>query len=176
VTDGTLETEVMDGRRARPSRTSPAQAAMGTHETSTRTKTPRSETMIEKMLLILLMGLGYALCETGVVEVEKSEKTGTPATTARAQSGGSVDCKRLCRRTFDQCLTEVMLASGKMTAKQIQRVKQVGAMSQMKKKGYEACLKDCSRKGGKGPDAAKINKCLGHKSCTAYAQCIKKHL
>jgi len=132
--------------------------------------------MIEKMLLILLLGLGYAFCEFGVVAVDKSEKPGTPATTARKQGGSAVDCKRLCRRTFDQCLTEIMLTAGKMSAKQLQHVKQSGAMSQIKKKGYQACLKDCAKKGGKGPDALKIKKCLGLKSCSAYAQCIKKHL
>ena len=95
---------------------------------------------------------------------------------ASACGSVKVDCDKMCSKTFKECVTEVMLASGKMTEKQMKLVKKAGALDKMKEKGHEACMKDCKKKKGIGSDAGKINKCLKKKDCKEYADCIKEHL
>ncbi|MFH2010763.1 MAG: hypothetical protein ABI333_29450 [bacterium] len=84
-----------------------------------------------------------------------------------------VDCNRMCTRTFNECVGEVLVASGKMDSKKIDLIKKAGAFKKVQDAGYGACMNDCDRKKGFGSDAGKINKCLEKKDCKSYADCIK---
>jgi hypothetical protein len=87
-----------------------------------------------------------------------------------------VDCKKMCEKTFKECVGEVLVASGKMDQAKIDMIKKVGAFEKVQKAGYGACIKDCKKKKGFGSDAGEINKCLKKKNCKEYADCIKKHI
>jgi hypothetical protein len=87
-----------------------------------------------------------------------------------------VDCEKVCKRTFDECLEDVLVASGKLSKEKLDMAKKAGMLKKMKKQGYDTCLKNCKDQKGLGSDAGDINKCLKKKSCKEYADCIKGHL
>jgi len=88
-----------------------------------------------------------------------------------------VDCKKLCEKTFKECVGEVLVASGKMDQGKLDAIKnKAGAFKKIKDSGYAVCVKDCKTKKGFGSDAGEINKCLKIKDCKEYAKCVKKHI
>jgi hypothetical protein len=104
---------------------------------------------------------------------------GTIGSASGQGSGGAsrVDCARMCRKTFKECVEEVLLAAGKMSPRQLDKIKKIpGVIAKMQEAGYSACLRDCSKKKGVGMDARAINQCLALTSCKKYAQCVKKHI
>ena len=107
----------------------------------------------------------------------KSRKEMSDLLTGRGVGDGSkVSCKQMCERTFIDCLKEVLIASGQLSEEKLAMAEKAGLMKDMKKKGYDACMKNCKDRGGVGGDAPAINRCLGLKSCEEYAECINKHL
>lgn len=98
------------------------------------------------------------------------------ATGALGCSKVKVDCKKVCKRTFDECLEDVLVASGKLSKDKLEMAKKAGMLKKMKKQGFDTCMKNCKDQKGLGSDAGEINKCLKKDSCKEYADCIKKHL
>ena len=87
-----------------------------------------------------------------------------------------IDCKKVCKRTFDECLEDVLIASGKLSKDKLDMAKKAGMLGKMKKQGFDACMKNCKDKKGIGSDAGEINKCMKKKNCKEFAECMKKHL
>lgn len=88
----------------------------------------------------------------------------------------TVNCDKMCTKTFKKCVGEVLVASGQMDQAKIDMIKKAGAFKKVQDAGYAACVKDCKRKSGFGSDAEAINKCLKIADCKAYAACIKVHI
>lgn len=88
----------------------------------------------------------------------------------------TVDCKKMCTRTFKNCVGEVLVASGKFDQAKIDMIKKAKAWGKVQTAGFAACVKDCKKKKGFGSDAEAINKCLEIADCKAYAACIKVHI
>jgi len=92
----------------------------------------------------------------------------------RARRAQKVDCARLCARSFNKCALEVVVATGKLKPERVAALKAAGVFEKFQTLGYEACLRDCKKKQGRGSDAARINDCLAQKGCMPFAACIKK--
>jgi hypothetical protein len=84
-----------------------------------------------------------------------------------------VDCNAVCKRTFDTCLEDVMLNTGKVTKKQIELIKKMGKLKEAGKQGYDQCLSKCRDQDGIASDGDEINECMGKKSCEDFAKCMK---
>ena len=87
-----------------------------------------------------------------------------------------VDCKKVCKRTFDTCVEEVMVATGKVSEKQIKLIKKMGKLKDAAKQGYDKCMSKCKDQKGMASNSDKINKCMKKKSCEDYAKCMKAEL
>jgi len=84
-----------------------------------------------------------------------------------------VDCNAVCKRTFDTCLEDVMIATGKVTKKQIELIKQMGKYKEIGRQGQNDCLNKCRDQKGMASDGDKINECMKKKSCKDFAECMK---
>ncbi|MFH2009000.1 MAG: hypothetical protein ABI333_20590 [bacterium] len=116
------------------------------------------------MKRVLVLGMCFGML-AGIIGCKDAVK--------KAKKQVKVDCEQLCSHTFKQCVTEVLLASGKLDAKKIDMITKAGALGKVKEAGYNACMTKCKEKKGYGSDAGKVNKCLEKKDCKAYAACIK---
>ncbi len=92
----------------------------------------------------------------------------------KARRAQTVDCTRLCTRSFKKCSLEVVVATGRLKPERVAALKAAGVFEKFQRLGYEACLRDCNKKQGRGSDAARINDCLAQKGCMPFADCIKK--
>ncbi len=87
-----------------------------------------------------------------------------------------VDCDKLCDKTFGTCVSEVLMASGKMDAKKVAMFKKLGLLKKVQKQGHEQCLKGCRANDGQFGDAKSANTCLEMADCQKFATCITRHI
>jgi hypothetical protein len=127
------------------------------------------KTLMRASLLLMIA----ATVVLGSCGDKKSESKKSKAE-KRAQM--TVDCDRMCTKTFRLCVSEVLVGSGKLDQAKIDMIKKAGAFKKVQDAGYGACVKDCKKKEGFGTDAADINVCLKMDKCADYAKCIKQHI
>jgi hypothetical protein len=84
-----------------------------------------------------------------------------------------VDCEKVCKRTFDTCLEDVMVATGKVSKEQVELIKKMGKLKEAGKQGYDQCMTKCKDQKGMASDGDKINECMKKKSCEDFAKCMK---
>ncbi len=82
------------------------------------------------------------------------------------------DCKTMCERSFKKCMVELLGTADKWDQAKIASIKNAETLKKVQNVGYAACIKDCKRNKGLGPNAVKIRKCLKKKKCEDYANCI----
>ena len=92
----------------------------------------------------------------------------------KARQAQKVDCVKLCTRSFKTCATEVVVAAGNTKPERVAALQATGAFEKIQSVGYEACMRDCKKKQGRGSDAGRINACLAKKGCHAFAECIRR--
>ena len=85
-------------------------------------------------------------------------------------------CERMCTRTFTECMSEVLVASGKVEQSKIELLKKDGSLDKAQNAAYSNCAKDCKKNKGVGLDAKAIAECLKMPWCNDYAACIKVHI
>jgi hypothetical protein len=90
-----------------------------------------------------------------------------------------VDCEKLCRRTYQECGTELRLSKGRLDRAGFEELQKLPAKAErfqrQLKQEHETCLKLCREKKGYGSDAGKFNECLKKKAdCRSYAECVKE--
>lgn len=91
----------------------------------------------------------------------------------KARRAQKVDCVQLCTRSFKSCAAEVVVAAGNTKPERVAALQATGAFEKIQSVGYEACLRDCKKKQGRGSDAGRINECLAKKGCDPFAKCIR---
>ncbi len=119
--------------------------------------------MNKLLALVVLLGVTGAVACDGARKARK-----------KARLSHKVDCVKLCTRTFKKCPAEVVVAAGKMTTKRLESLKAAGAFERIQSLGYDACLRDCNKKKGRGSDVGRINTCLKKVGCKPFAECIKE--
>lgn len=82
----------------------------------------------------------------------------------KARRAQKVDCAQLCTRSFKRCAAEVVVAAGNTKPERVAALKATGAFEKIQSVGYEACLRDCNKKQGRGSDAGRINECLAKRA------------
>jgi len=87
-----------------------------------------------------------------------------------------VDCNQLCDKTFGTCVSEVLLASGKMGQKKLALFKKLGLLERVRKQGHDECLKGCRAKDGQFSDGKAATACLELADCKKFATCITRHI
>lgn len=102
--------------------------------------------------------------------------TGCAKKDGGSSKANKLDCNKLCDKTFDTCVSEVLLASGKMNKKKLAMFKKLGLLKKVKKQGHEECLKGCRAKSGQFSDARSANACLDIADCTKFAKCITGYI
>ena len=104
---------------------------------------------------------------------KKAAEKKAAAEKASEKKADKVDCEKLCTRAFKECIEEVLIVSGKLSAEKMKAFKSTpGALQKMKAAGYKACFSGCQKQGGIGSDAAAVNKCMPKKTCKEFAACV----
>jgi hypothetical protein len=119
--------------------------------------------MTKVMALTALIGLAvWAACDGAQQARRQARRTAT------------VDCARLCARSFQECAIEVAVATGKVKRERVAALQAAGVFEKVQAHGHGACLQDCQKKQGRGSDAQRINACLAKSGCEPFAECIKR--
>ncbi len=122
------------------------------------------------ILLASLLGVALlAACQHG------TRPAATPVTkTTATPSLHRLKCHDVCHRTFQDCMGQMLLATGKVTRTQLARFVRSGLLGMAKMTGYAGCMRRCQQGQATGqPEATRsVNRCLKKPSCTAYAACM----
>jgi hypothetical protein len=95
----------------------------------------------------------------------------TTSTAAKLQKLG---CHDVCHRTFQDCMGQMLLATGKVTQTQLNRFVRSGLMGMAKMTGYAGCMRRCQQgqAAGQSEKTQAVKRCLKKRSCQAYAACM----
>lgn len=122
--------------------------------------------------IVLATLLGVALL---VACQHTTRPAATPAISARTVPKlQKLKCHDVCHRTFQDCMSQMLLAAGKITRQQLARFVQAGIMGMARMTGYAGCMRRCSQgqASGQTESTHAVNRCLKKRSCTAYAACM----
>lgn len=117
------------------------------------------------------------LLDTMVPEPAQAGKN--PVTPLDTDLGGRgrVTCADVCKRVFGDCLVETIMASGKISPKQIENLRKSGAIDKIRAMVQKTCRTQCRDPRAKG--YAKIQaakRCVRESKCTAVGACAMKYL
>lgn len=122
------------------------------------------------MYLATLLGVALLVaCPQG------TRPAATPPTTNRtALKLQKLKCHDVCHRTFQDCMSHILLATGKVTRAQLARFVRTGLMGMAKMTGYSGCMRRCTQgqAAGQAERTSAVKRCLRKRSCTAYAACM----
>lgn len=122
--------------------------------------------------IVMATLLGVALlvsCQHG------TRPAATPPTSTRTASKlQKLACHDVCHRTYQDCLSQLLLATGQVTQAQLDGHVRTGLMSMARMTGYVACMQRCERGWSCGQlERIRAEKrCLRTRSCKAYAACM----
>jgi len=122
--------------------------------------------------IVMATLLGVALlvsCQHG------TRPAATPPTSTRTASKlQKAACRDVCHRTFRDCLSHLLLATGKVTQVQLDGHVRTGLMSMARMTGYVACMQRCERvqTGLHLERTRSERRCLRCRTCKAYAACM----
>jgi len=127
-------------------------------------------------LLILVLVAALAACggKKAKAEQERMQAQGDRLREIFAADQAMADCKKMCEKSHIKCMIDVLMATGKMDQAKIDEISKAGSLKPAQDAGYAACMLECKRVKGLGPNAVEIKKCLKIKACKTYARCIKK--
>lgn len=97
-----------------------------------------------------------------------------PTSTSTAHKLQKLKCHDVCHRTFQDCMGQMLLATGKVTRAQLARFVRTGLMGMARMTGYAGCMQRCTQgqASGQQEKTHKVKRCLKKRSCTAYAACM----
>ena len=120
----------------------------------------------------LSLTLAFAAMLVGCQQRAKTNATLIP----KAVTPISVDCRRVCWRTFGECSREVLITTARVTEQLLEQYEQSGLLQAFQLAGFQRCVRLCGRAQLTGKSPAVINRCLALKSCVDYANCLSpKH-
>lgn len=125
---------------------------------------------MKPLTLACIMGVVlFSQCQHGT----RPGATSTTPTRTR-QSLQQLACHDVCWRTFQDCMTQVLLATGKVRRHQLDEIVRAGLMNAAKMTGYAGCMHRCRQgmeQAGKG-NSRTVKRCLKLRTCDAYASCM----
>ncbi len=125
---------------------------------------------MKAMYMATIMGVALLVsCQHG------TRPAVTPHTeTSTATRLQKLGCHEVCHRTFQDCMTQMLLATGKITRQQLKRFVRTGLMGMAKVTGYAGCMRRCQKGQTRGVQekTLAVKRCLRKRSCAAYAACM----
>lgn len=97
-----------------------------------------------------------------------------PTSISTAQKLQKLKCHDVCHRTFQDCMGQMLLATGKVTREQLKQFVRTGLMGVARLTGYHGCMRRCAKGQATGQQekTLAVKRCLKKRSCTAYAACM----